>query len=358
MEHFRKFVWTAAIAQAFLSSHYAAASGIADAWSGLQGMELFEAVGRDCRPTAYATQWHGTDGLWELFLQTDGSTDGSGFHDPFSGETIPKGSDAEHAPDGCSPEAIVPVRWWGDCENRRFIEADLYNLMVMRNDMTGRRGAYPPGKVDDAHIFDNGIWKIGWGETGGEKMLLWEPPVSMRGDVARIVFYMLALYGEGLTTEWQQWEPFLGNSAYPYLSGGGARQLLVWHRDDPVDERERRRNLIFAHRQGNVNPFVEYPGLAEYFWGSKTDKPLEGGDLEQGTSSPEDDGTPLRPRYSLAEKRINLRSPFAGDDARWSVDGSAVDAGFLVPAALGAGKHELRFVNKTHTGKIIIEIVP
>ena len=44
---------------------------------------------------------------------------------------------------------------------------------------------------------------------------------------------------------------------------------LNWHRNDPVSDKEIRRNNAVAKKQGNRNPFVDEPELAEYIWGNK-----------------------------------------------------------------------------------------
>jgi len=43
--------------------------------------------------------------------------------------------------------------------------------------------------------------------------------------------------------------------------------LLDWHREDPVDAFERRRNGVIAREQGNRNPFVDRPGWVDELWG-------------------------------------------------------------------------------------------
>ena len=41
-----------------------------------------------------------------------------------------------------------------------------------------------------------------------------------------------------------------------------------WHRDDPVDDEERRRNNVIEQVQGNRNPFIDEPDRAEALQGS------------------------------------------------------------------------------------------
>ncbi|MEI8087518.1 MAG: endonuclease, partial [Paludibacter sp.] len=49
--------------------------------------------------------------------------------------------------------------------------------------------------------------------------------------------------------------------------------LLHWHRQDPVSEKELTRvEKVFAIQQ-NRNPFIDYPQLVEYIWGTFKDTP-------------------------------------------------------------------------------------
>ncbi len=43
--------------------------------------------------------------------------------------------------------------------------------------------------------------------------------------------------------------------------------LLQWCRQDPVSQKEIDRNNVVEQYQGNRNPFVDFPELAEYVWG-------------------------------------------------------------------------------------------
>jgi hypothetical protein len=46
--------------------------------------------------------------------------------------------------------------------------------------------------------------------------------------------------------------------------------LLDWHRNDPVDAWEENRNdIIYNSYQGNRNPFLDFPELAEHLWGTE-----------------------------------------------------------------------------------------
>lgn len=47
--------------------------------------------------------------------------------------------------------------------------------------------------------------------------------------------------------------------------------LMEWADKDPVSEKEINRNNAVYDIQENRNPFIDYPGLEEYVWGSMTD---------------------------------------------------------------------------------------
>ncbi|MBD4634350.1 ribonuclease, partial [Xanthomonas citri pv. citri] len=59
---------------------------------------------------------------------------------------------------------------------------------------------------------------------------------------------------------------------FPLLTPYGRELLLDWHRSDPVDDFELRRDNIIAGAQGVSNPFVTDPTLAEYVWGRYADQ--------------------------------------------------------------------------------------
>ncbi len=82
---------------------------------------------------------------------------------------------------------------------------------------------------------------------------------SFRGDVARSVLYMEIRYN-GLEVV----------NGFPNTTGqlGDLATLLDWHRNDPPDDFEMNRNNIVYNWQFNRNPFIDYPLLVEYIWGT------------------------------------------------------------------------------------------
>ncbi|MDH5377088.1 MAG: endonuclease [Gammaproteobacteria bacterium] len=94
-----------------------------------------------------------------------------------------------------------------------------------------------------------------------------EPPHQVKGDIARMLFYMDVRY-EG---EDESKTPDLVLSDRLTQAGdvsiGKLCVLLRWHRNDPPDSVEKRRNQRIKELQGNRNPFIDDPNLASQLWG-------------------------------------------------------------------------------------------
>jgi endonuclease I len=98
----------------------------------------------------------------------------------------------------------------------------------------------------------------------------WEPPDYVKGDIARILFYMVVRYDPGIDHENNTFDLELvdyttPNNTEPIL--GKLSSLLDWHLSDPVDDFEINRNEIIFGFQQNRNPFIDHPNLVNYLWG-------------------------------------------------------------------------------------------
>lgn len=94
----------------------------------------------------------------------------------------------------------------------------------------------------------------------------WEPRDEIKGDIARMLFYMAVRY-EGDNGEIDlELNEKVNNGKSPFH--GKLSKLLKWHREDPVDDWERNRNnIIFDKYQHNRNPFIDHPEWVEMIWG-------------------------------------------------------------------------------------------
>ncbi len=117
-------------------------------------------------------------------------------------------------------------------------------------------------------VIDNGF------NTGSKKDAnLWtfEPPDEVKGDVARMIMYMAIRYEGGSgEPDLELTNTLLDKSSKQPLQANLAT-LLEWNSLDSVSDWERNRNeVIFSDFQGNRNPFIDNPELAEYLWGDST----------------------------------------------------------------------------------------
>ena len=63
----------------------------------------------------------------------------------------------------------------------------------------------------------------------------------------------------------------LDGTVFPFFKEWALKILLRWAQQDPISEKEIKRNEAIFGIQKNRNPFVDYPGLEQYIWGSYAD---------------------------------------------------------------------------------------
>lgn len=100
----------------------------------------------------------------------------------------------------------------------------------------------------------------------------WEARDEVKGDIARIIFYMSTRY-EGNDGE-MDLEVVDRNNTYPLAQHGKLSTLLAWNQQDPPDDFERNRNDVIFSFQKNRNPFIDDPNFAELIWGGASPNPI------------------------------------------------------------------------------------
>ncbi|NQV15450.1 endonuclease [bacterium] len=94
----------------------------------------------------------------------------------------------------------------------------------------------------------------------------WEPRDAVKGDVARMMFYMVVRYDPGYHTDNTLYDlelvDFTG-TATQQPTFGKLSSLLQWHALDPPDNFELNRNEVVYGFQGNRNPFIDHPEWAD-----------------------------------------------------------------------------------------------
>lgn len=114
-------------------------------------------------------------------------------------------------------------------------------------------------------VIDNGYMT---GSSKDANLWTFEPPDAVKGDVARMIMYMAIRYeGTGGELDLELTSSLLSKSSKSPLQAR-LETLLEWNRIDSVSDWEMNRNdIIYSDFQGNRNPFIDHPEIAEYIWG-------------------------------------------------------------------------------------------
>lgn len=114
--------------------------------------------------------------------------------------------------------------------------------------------------------FDLGGAPVGEAPGNSTDADSWEPRDAVKGDVARMIFYMAVRYEGGDGFADLELNDSVNNGGNPYH--GRLSVLLQWNAQDQPDAFEQRRNqVIYDSYQHNRNPFVDHPEWAGAIWG-------------------------------------------------------------------------------------------
>lgn len=226
---------------------------------------------------------YGSSGTWGAFRDTDVRSDGTVW-DIYTDDVVDMPSSGSAS--GMNIEHTFPKSWWGGSKNEAY--CDIMHLMPVNGSVNSRRSNHPYGEVASVS-WSNSRSKVGSPKSGqgGGSSTVFEPDDEYKGDLARTYFYMVTCYqnlswqGNGLLTA--------ANGTYPTLQPWAIEMLLDWHRNDPVSQKEIDRNEAVYYHQGNRNPFIDYPDMVEYIWGTmqNVEWTEEGGVLPPPSQDPE-----------------------------------------------------------------------
>lgn len=306
---------------------------------GKSGKSLFDAVQKVTK-TGYSSL--GYDGLWAAYKYTD-LYDNGYVWDMYSDCTW-KSINSNHCgnySDECdcyNREHSIPKSWYGGTTSGP--GCDIFHLVPTDGKVNGIRSNYPFGEVGSADYNKHGN-KRGSAKsitiTGGNTIAgntgttvsasgtVFEPRDEYKGDFAR--GYMGALLkwaGDKAFTDGEGSKTFTTNFSTGSfgLTKYGVALLMKWHRQDPVSQKEIDRNNGIQQTQGNRNPFIDYPYLAEFIWGEKAGQTLELDDLITAYDS----------RFVLGESNGYLKGGSTVDPdtkctVTWLVNGEVYSAG-------------------------------
>jgi len=257
---------------------------------------------------------------WDGFFFTDRDTltnevldmysDNHRYFNPENPTASVTGFDIEH---------MLPKSWWGGEVNEAY--CDLFHLVPGDYSANRSKSNHAPGIPSDT-TFWNGSFATGSGSAYGLQKVFC-PADEYKGDFARAYFYIATCYGDELTwletgepaicmtnTDWHEFRPWL------------YELLLDWHQADPVSDKEKQRAIEVNRIQGNRNPFIDYPELADYIWGTRQGTAVRFSQLECTYEDAPESACETIHAEPTAEKRIeNGQLIIIRSGIRYSVTG-------------------------------------
>ncbi len=307
---------------------------------GKSAKSLFDAV-HEVVKVGYSSL--GYDGLWGAYQHTDLRDNGK-IWDMYSDCSWTYKSDQcgsySSECDCYNREHSIPKSWYGDTKSGP--GCDIFHLVPTDGKVNGMRSNYAFGEVSSASYTFDGA-KLGSSKsitiTNGNTIAgnegtsiscsankVFEPRDEYKGDFARGYFgAMIRWAGDHQSfTDGDGGKIF--SSSYAAGSFGltkyGVALLMKWHRQDPVSQKEVDRNNGIQQTQGNRNPFIDYPYLAEFIWGEKAGESINLNDLITSSDS----------RFVLGESNGYLKGGSTVDPETkctitWVVNGEVYTAG-------------------------------
>ena len=178
--------------------------------------------------------------------------------------------DRDGSSSSCSNSRTVNTEHvWPQSHGARYGHAkkDLHHLWPARGDVNSARGNKPFGQFaySSARTLYADTTDYTPSQAGADTLLYsaispthFMPRASVRGDVARALFYFRAVYHSEATNSPDRRDWF--DAMVP--------TLLAWHDADPADAAELGRSARVRAHQGNDNPFIVDASLAGRAYGS------------------------------------------------------------------------------------------
>ncbi len=142
------------------------------------------------------------------------------------------------------------------------MKSDMHHLFPCKENVNATRRNFRFTEIDDEKTkqwfsqstISNSIPQRNIEDYSESAPYKFEPRESVKGDIARAVMYFYTIY-KGIADE----------AFFKKME----KDLIQWHKKDPVSQEELDRNNAIKYYQGNDNPFVLDETLPERIWGVK-----------------------------------------------------------------------------------------
>ena len=236
------------------------------------------------------------DALWNIFKKTDKRIDENGktlynkdgdslVWDMYSNKrdyifVKDQAGNYSNEGDKYNREHSFPKSWFGDKNGSSVAGHDIHHIFPTDGSVNGKRSNHPFGETNgEEYKSANGFSKLGACTYSGYTGTVFEPNDLYKGDFARTYFYMVTCYEEQLPTWYKNYassfpglKATIDGSTYPGFQTWQLNMLMTWAANDQVSYKEYYRNIAAYGEQKNRNPYIDYPGLEQYIWGSMTDE--------------------------------------------------------------------------------------
>ncbi len=180
----------------------------------------------------------------ELFKKTDSR--GTFVEDVYCGKKFyfKSASDASNMHTEVNIEHTWPQSKFNPSFDKNMQKSDMHHLYLTDSLANNKRGNFPFGdignNVDELNVQNCDISHL----YRGKGSMLFTPPVSHRGNVARSLFYFSARYNMPIEASQEA-------------------ILRIWNKADPIDQGEKDRHEVIAKYEKVRNPFIDFPELAD-----------------------------------------------------------------------------------------------
>jgi len=226
-------------------------------------------------------------GLYSAYVKTDTRADGF-VRDWYSNATnyrhnVDNAGNYSKEGDMYNREHSIPQSWFSEASP---MVSDVVHVLPTDGYVNNRRSSYLLAEVSSVtYSSKNNYSKLGSCKTTGYSGTVFEPNDEIKGDMARIYFYMATCY-QDKCTNWTKGEATkVFSTQNKGLTNWVVDMFMDWSKRDLIDDVETARNNAVQEVQGNRNPFVDYPGLEEYIWGDKQDVPFSYDNYKPGEAA-------------------------------------------------------------------------